>query len=216
MGRSGSGHGHGYWPGYVDALVNVVLNLIFLAAILAVGGFTLGLESSRRRLLESKAQEQTSRVTAERTSPTEVPKPKPKPTVQTGSNVRGAQLGLRFAGNTVRLDERSHELLKRELRRQFEQGVLYWQVTIETDVNDNLQRRAAYLRMMAVRSVFLEVGIDPVRFDLRMQAAKAAGVGAQMVRIVPGGQAPVRKLTTALRETGSGTMSLQPAVKENN
>lgn len=34
-----------YWPGYVDALVNVVLNILFLVGLMAVGLITLNIEA---------------------------------------------------------------------------------------------------------------------------------------------------------------------------
>ena len=34
-----------FWPGYVDALINVVLNLLFMVAIFAVGVFCMGLQA---------------------------------------------------------------------------------------------------------------------------------------------------------------------------
>lgn len=40
--RRESDEGEGYWPGYVDALVNVVLNLLFLLALLTLAAFVLG------------------------------------------------------------------------------------------------------------------------------------------------------------------------------
>jgi hypothetical protein len=34
-----------FWPGYVDALINVVLNLLFMVAIFAVGVFCMGIQA---------------------------------------------------------------------------------------------------------------------------------------------------------------------------
>lgn len=38
-----------FWPGFVDALMNLVLNLLFLSAVFAIAIFVLGMESSRLR-----------------------------------------------------------------------------------------------------------------------------------------------------------------------
>jgi hypothetical protein len=38
-----------YWPGYVDALTNIVLNLLFMVGVFAVGVFAVSLESSMHR-----------------------------------------------------------------------------------------------------------------------------------------------------------------------
>jgi len=48
MGRNRELESHSYWPGYVDALVNIVLNLLFLVAIFVIGVAALGLLASQR------------------------------------------------------------------------------------------------------------------------------------------------------------------------
>ncbi|MCX9004408.1 hypothetical protein NLN86_22545 [Citrobacter portucalensis] len=55
-----------FWPGYVDALMNLVLNLLFLSAIFAVAIFVLGMESSRLRIINSDNKQKTpNELTAE-------------------------------------------------------------------------------------------------------------------------------------------------------
>lgn len=43
------GEDYSYWPGYVDALTNIVLNLLFLVAIFVIGVAALGLVASQRK-----------------------------------------------------------------------------------------------------------------------------------------------------------------------
>lgn len=181
MSRRGKGRDDGYWPSYVDVLTNVVLNLMFLAAILVVGNFFQGLQSSGRTA-ERAAETPEARVAARREPPSAALVAQPiLPVPDRGFE----RLSMRFEGSAVRLDEDAAERLKRELMRQREQGAQYWQVGIQVDVDDTLQRRAAYLRMMAVRSVFLEIGIEPQRFSLRMEPSPVGGVGSQLAWIVP-------------------------------
>lgn len=47
--RGRSGQDEGFWAGYVGALVNVVLTLLFLVAVLAAGSYVLGVEASTAR-----------------------------------------------------------------------------------------------------------------------------------------------------------------------
>jgi hypothetical protein len=192
MSRLSNEHSNSYWPGYVDALVNVVLNLLFLAAILAVGSFTQGLENSRKVLKEMSGVDDTARKTTGDTAPRSPAESRSQMRDQAPSREE-LKLILHFADYTVRLDDSARERLKRELQRQISQGVQYWQVSIDADVEDNTQRRAAYLRMISLRSVFLEVGIDPSRFSLLMQSAPVENVGQQRVHIVSKWQVPERK-----------------------
>ena len=51
-----------YWPGYLDALINVMLNLLFLVAIFAIGLVLLNLESFTRQNQISRLDEQAQQV----------------------------------------------------------------------------------------------------------------------------------------------------------
>lgn len=44
-----------YWPGYVDALVNVVLNILFLVGLMAIALVTLNTETANNRLSADQA-----------------------------------------------------------------------------------------------------------------------------------------------------------------
>lgn len=46
-----------YWPGYVDALVNVVLNMLFMVGIMAVGLVSLNMEALSNRKLARQAEQ---------------------------------------------------------------------------------------------------------------------------------------------------------------
>jgi hypothetical protein len=48
-----------YWPGYVDALINVVLNLLFLTSVFAVGFVSLNADlfAAAQKIAEAKARE---------------------------------------------------------------------------------------------------------------------------------------------------------------
>ena len=46
-----------YWPGYVDALVNVVLNMLFMVGIMAVGLISLNVEALGNFKLVRQAQQ---------------------------------------------------------------------------------------------------------------------------------------------------------------
>lgn len=200
MSRSAGGHDDGYWPSYVDVLVNVVLNLMFLAAILVVGNFFQGLEASKMVIAPDAGQQ--GRVLFEQEAPSASRRPLPQPFAAPDLGLE--QLSMRFDGNAVQIDEQALARLKEELQAQMGRGVRYWEVFIEADVDDGLQRRAAYLRMMAVRNVFLEIGIDAQRFTLRMQPAPVSGVGGQVAYIVPRLELPGKNTSGPLPEVNRG------------
>lgn len=49
------GESYSYWPGYVDALTNIVLNLLFMVAIFVIGVAALGLVAAQRKELPEGA-----------------------------------------------------------------------------------------------------------------------------------------------------------------
>lgn len=54
-----------FWPGYVDAISNLVLSLLFIVAILTIAVFMFAMELGRRQvILQHKTVEQTTRKVA--------------------------------------------------------------------------------------------------------------------------------------------------------
>jgi hypothetical protein len=54
-----------YWPGYLDALINVMLNLLFLVAIFAIGLVLLNMEGMTQQNQVSRLEEQAQEVVNE-------------------------------------------------------------------------------------------------------------------------------------------------------
>jgi hypothetical protein len=183
--RHNDQQGNSYWPGYVDALVNVVLNMMFLVAILAAGSFTVGMEGMRKQLMGGTGGGRKTQASAEKNPGGRFPGAGRPGFDQAGGAVRAANLGVRFNGSTMSIDDNAREGLKEELKRQVDQGVNHWMVSVDVDIEDRTQRRAAYFRMISIRNVFLEAGIAPAMFDMRMYPGEAGGSGNQVVRIVP-------------------------------
>lgn len=81
-----------YWPGYVDALVNVVLNILFLVGLMAVGLVTLNVEalanfkSAKQAQQLQKINEENMLLAALGTLLEAIPLP-PKPVLAVEKNV---------------------------------------------------------------------------------------------------------------------------------
>ena len=213
MSRAANDHSGSYWPGYVDALVNVVLNLMFLAAILAIGSFSQGLENSRRKIQAIQVEKQAARANNAPGRAASASAPTLQQRAQASLQTK-SRLDLRFTNDTVRLDASAREHLKMELQNQIRQGVQYWRLSIDAEVNDNHQRRAAYLRMISVRNVFLEAGIDPARISMRMLPTSQPDGGQQLLHIVPEWQLPEKKTPTSPLKEGAMEPSPQPEKPE--
>lgn len=196
-------HSEGYWPGYVDALTNIVLNLLFLVAVLAAGVFSLGMQASRnaQNMVEAMETVQLEEVPEVPSPAPEVPQLPPLSAVpglgqesqplrqerealvidagvQSGAQKRTnnlepevwvqdaqeqdshALLRVRFKGEVVRVSEADSASLVERLRalraRYPQASVVVWAVSDADPGN----RRATFLRVMAIRDQLPAVGVE--------------------------------------------------------
>lgn len=177
----------GVWPAYVAAVAGLVQSLLFVSAIMALTLLQVGMLAGR------KVDETLARTMAKLGAEPSVSSTQ-RPAV---SDIQGAaqtlpdQLDLRFSPQALRPDDEARKRLITELRRQRDAGMRRWRVSIETEIEDPLLRRAAYLRLMAVRAVFIEVGIEAWRLDLRLLPANAETQrSGLLLRIVPSREEP--------------------------
>lgn len=180
-----------YWPGYVDALTNVVLNLLFLIAIFASGVFALGMKSAHRQAAVVDAPVQ---VTVVSTGPEEVRiRVAEADITQNGQvSVEGlrrlgekALISIGFSAEAVTIadaDRRSlWSRMQSGLRDSGQEPLLLWAVV---DVNETSQRRAAYLRVMAVRDWLVASGVAPERISMRLLSGITERASGQMVYVL--------------------------------
>jgi hypothetical protein len=177
-------HDEGFWPGYVDALTNVVLNLLFLISILAAGVFSLGLESGRKvtqpYFPELKAVPAAKLLQA---APADLVKKIQVSVVKTASpdqsrvhlngvrRVDGRQeASLGFGAEASQISETDKREILPKLQHLLDQSKGDIVVWTAADTKDPVQRRAAYLRIMAVRDLLVNSGLSTDRITTRLLA----------------------------------------------
>ena len=187
-------HSEGYWPGYVDALTNVVLNLLFLVAILAAGVFSLGMEASRKSLLPTtidqvrfwvpalssgrnvKAIDVSAASVAKDTRQVKLESVRPEG--------RQTLLQITFAGEALVLGDADRAalqpLLQGELQKAGPSTVAVWTVSDADPTN----RRASYMRVMAVRTLLGEAGQDVTQVVTRILPGASADQHIQRVYVL--------------------------------
>lgn len=148
----------GFWPGYVAAVACLVLSLLLISAVMAITIMQLGV--SVGQMVDAQMAEQMA-AAAEQPPPADVPPPPP-------AEATLPSLELMFPPDAWRLDEAARKRMLAEIARLMKQGVKEWTVSLQTDTNDSLRRRAAYLQLMAVRNVMLEAGVLGSKIELRM------------------------------------------------
>lgn len=190
---SGGGSGaNAYWPGFVDALTNVVIAMIFVVVVLAIS-LSFAAQMMGRKLAEKYIQEHQAKAQAQ--APPPAPAPAPQPVLKESALVKTTRIAVagneaaaaasaaggavRQVRNTLQLDYAATAItLDAAAAERFKAAVAALgpdlaqrQVEIVASgagmaLSDN--QRAAYLRVMAVRNSLLELGVAPERIAVRI------------------------------------------------
>jgi hypothetical protein len=187
-----------YWPGFVDALTNVVIAMIFVTVVLAIAlSFSAQLASKRmavemvRQLRAADAAAAApSRPGSAPTDQADYPGSPTAGTVTTRIPVKGekqapgggavferaSKLILDFSDTAVTLDEEARERLKKALAAEPERlrnGRIQL-VAQGPSMQLSENQRASYLRIMAVRNLLIEQGTSPEAIALKIDTEREA------------------------------------------
>lgn len=202
-----------FWPGYVDAVTNLVLNLLFLLTIMTVAVFMFAMELGRQNqaITEARNESQTVSEPAISTEP-EVETlrrqvEKLKREVQAANELLTPQKVLSATSSAARpeksIDRSSTSgggLVVRymddavtltaaeadKLRVGLASIVASGGARIDVIVPTGFSeaRRLGFYRAMAVRNLLLEMKIPPGQIDVSVREGKA-GADASQVRVMP-------------------------------
>ena len=189
-----------FWPGYVDALTNVVLNLLFLISILAAGVFSMGMESARKVVSPFlrasgpevvQAAQPVAKPDALVTQIKVIEASESAPLAQAQVELKGPraiedrqELMLKFGPDAIRMAEREKQQLLPKLRTQLGQNPSDIVVWAAADVRNPVARRATYLRIMATRDLLVASGQPSDRIETRLLAGSTTQNSSQTVYII--------------------------------
>lgn len=190
-----------YWPGFVDALTNVVIAMVFVIVVLAIAlSFAAQLMGKRIAAETIKKYEAAASANANGTASTPpaappVPRTGPPPSTlptRTTIAVQGNESAASAAGGTVRatpnllqldfadtaltLDEAAAQKLREALapaRPQAAQSRVQV-VAVGPALQLSENQRAAYIRVMAVRNELLDQGFAADHIGVRIDTASTA------------------------------------------
>lgn len=195
---SGGGSGaNAYWPGFVDALTNVVIAMIFVVVVLAIS-LSFAAQMMGKKLGEKMIEEHKAKMA--QGPPASAPPP-PAPVqlqvapsaldkttrIAVAGNEAAASapaaaavrqtsntLQLEYAASAITLDPAAADRFKAAVAALGSLGQRRVEVVAggpNMAIGDN--QRAAYLRVMALRNQLLELGVAPDRIDVRIDTAAA-------------------------------------------
>ena len=163
-----------FWPGYVDAVSNLVLNLLFLVMILCLAIFVLSQQTRNppmaqssvpheTRLEEARPELNTKLSTGGKTDVVQKRaeiEVRPSPTgdlpgaVQIQSPTvsdQGVYLEVHYLDDALELTSASQQALRQQLQPLLQQGFGQWELVVVTDTAFASMRRSALLRLLRVR-----------------------------------------------------------------
>jgi hypothetical protein len=189
MASGGSG-ANAYWPGFVDALTNVVIAMIFVVVVLAIS-LSFAAQMMGKKLAEKYIQEHQEKTAKaapaapppaqpvlkesvlEKTTRIAVAGNEAAPSASAaGGAVRQVRntLQLDYAASAITLDAAAAERFKAAVAalggNLAQRRVQIVAAGNGMALSDN--QRAAYLRVMAVRNTLLELGVAADHIDVRI------------------------------------------------
>ncbi|MCV2355708.1 hypothetical protein LNV09_16305 [Paucibacter sp. B2R-40] len=197
MSSSGKGDANSYWPGFVDALTNVVIAMIFVVVVLAIS-LSFAAQLMGKKLAEKYIKEHaTETVKPPPGSPEQAPlsaqqKPVDTQHITVAGNESAAKgatakisqrqataLQLDYAAGALTLDPAALDLLKSALAVVPDAATKRVQLSASgPDMALTENQRAAFLRAMAVRNVLLDAGFTPAHISMSVDTARVTTVTA--------------------------------------
>ena len=199
MSSSGKGDANSYWPGFVDALTNVVIAMIFVVVVLAIS-LSFAAQLMAKKMAEQYIQEHNKKPDKDAQPP---PPPEPpdagiklnqriavagneKPVAPKPSQLKsqGNVLQLDYAPGAVTLDAAATGELKKALAaRAADMASLRVQLVASgPDMAFTDNQRAAFLRVMEVRNALIDAGFGADRIEMNVDTQRDARAPAVNLR----------------------------------
>lgn len=213
--ESGKGGGNSYWPGFVDALTNVIIAMIFVVVVLAIAlSFAAQLMGKRvadKMISEYKAAAAASAASAAAAgpqagaaSPEVPPVPESKLVGRTIINVKGNEaasapkspqvtparnvLQLKYVPGAITLDEAALKALGEAVKAMPESARDKPVVLVATGPSMVLSdnQRSAFMRLMDVRNALIAQGYPATSISTRIDANSDAATPMVSVAFTEG------------------------------
>lgn len=176
--------GNSYWPGFVDALTNVVIAMIFVVVVLAIS-LSFAAQLMAKKMAAEIIAKNNSVPALEAASPVTESLLEQNTRIAvvgpaTAQSMRGGQLRpprnvlqLDFEPTAVMLDDAAAQALQMELAVSPRGGRVLVLGT-GPDMAISANRRATYLRVLAVRNALLEAGYASDQLELKLDTEAQA------------------------------------------
>jgi hypothetical protein len=190
-----------FWPGYVDAISNLVLNLLFLLMIMTIGIFIYGLEMGigasekvtaphdsvkPQAQIQAKLDVKTQTETSPKGRQVIVPATLSRPARENGLNDaenRRNEVIVKFNEDAIALTEQENEKLRQALKMIVPQGKA--NVFCDFPAGFSEAKRLCYYRAMAVRNILIEMDVPSELIDVKLRRS-GKEAKSSIVKVTPG------------------------------
>jgi hypothetical protein len=201
MSGGGGGGSDSYWPGFVDALTNVVIAMIFVVVVLALS-LSFAAQMMGKKIAEQIVKQHTAAAAASAAQaassaanavPTAEIAPVPNSALQGSIRIPVAakapasapatvqvksvpsKIELVYERTALELDPKAQQLLKEAVGRLGPDAATRRARLVATGPEPTLSdsQRAGYVRLMAVRNALLELGFPAERIDAQIDTQTA-------------------------------------------
>ena len=203
-GKSSAGE---YWPGFVDALTNVVIAMIFVVVVLAISlsfaAQQMGKKLADEYIKKLQATQPTTSAAAAPAAPAAedvvaphtvqradvriavAAPPKAASAATAAVRHKGGKLQLDYAPDAFVLDVASQTRLRESLALTAPPGKVRLElVAVGPDIGLSDNQRAAYVRLMAVRNALIEAGYAAEQISVRVDSAQSPA-NASVFVVIP-------------------------------
>ena len=186
-----------FWPGYVDAISNLVLNLLFLVMILCLAIFVLSQNTRSPSAARSSVPHETRLEEARPDLGTKLSiggktdvvqkraeiEVRPSPVGQHPGAVQiksptvsdqGVYLEVQFLEDALEMSPASQQALRQQLQPLLAQGYGQWELVVITDTAFASMRRSALLRLLRVREVLSATELAGIKSNTRIESGGTA------------------------------------------
>lgn len=190
-----------FWPGYVDAVSNLVLNLLFLVMILCLAIFVLSQQTSHSSAPQSSVPQETRLEEARPDLGTKLSsggktdvvqkraeiEVRPSPVGQKPGAVQiksptvsdqGVYVEVQFLDDALELLPESQQALRQLLQTLLQQGYGQWELVVVTDTAFASMRRSALLRLLRVRDALNTPELAGIKSNTRIESGGAPATTA--------------------------------------
>lgn len=181
----------GFWPGYVAAVSGLVQGLLIMAMALGISIYALGRLAASAAAGSKKAAVAPASPPVSgqppgpalppfdlgRAEPAPLPGPPPVPPRGIPAPPEIIVATITFFGDAVDLPPTSAGDVRSIIDAHKAGGAERWRLTMAANLENPGQRRAGYLRLLAIRNIVMATGVSADRVQLQLTGRQAAGAG---------------------------------------